>query len=49
MRLFCSLAAILLASTSRTQAADDVPVFKITPLRGNVSFHARLKAIFECR
>jgi polyisoprenoid-binding protein YceI len=38
LSIFCCLAAILLAFTSRTQAADDVPVFKITPVESAIKF-----------
>lgn len=36
--IFCGLAAILLASASRTQAANDVPVFEITPVESAIRF-----------
>ena len=36
--IFCSLAAILLATTGRTQAADEVPVFKVTPVESSITF-----------
>lgn len=36
--IFCSLAAILLASTSRTLAEDGVPVFKVMPVESAIKF-----------
>jgi polyisoprenoid-binding protein YceI len=38
LNIFCILASILVASTGRTQAADGVPVFKITPVESSVKF-----------
>jgi polyisoprenoid-binding protein YceI len=38
LSIFCILASILLTSTSRTQAADGVPVFKITPVESSIKF-----------
>lgn len=36
--IFCSLAAILLASASRTLAEDGVPVFKVMPVESAIKF-----------
>ena len=38
LSIFCILASTLLTSTSRAQAADGVPVFKITPVESSVKF-----------
>ena len=38
LSIFCILASILLTSTSRAQAADGVPVFKITPVESSIKF-----------
>jgi polyisoprenoid-binding protein YceI len=38
LSIFLTLASILLASASQTQAADGVPVFKITPVESSVKF-----------
>ena len=38
LSIFITLASILLASASQTQAADAVPVFKITPVESSVKF-----------
>jgi len=38
LSIFCILASILLTSTSQTQAADGVPVFKITPVESSIKF-----------
>ena len=38
MRAFCLSAALMLLFVSPVQAADDVPVFKVTPLESNISF-----------
>jgi len=38
LSIFFTLASILLASASQTQAADAVPVFKITPVESSVKF-----------
>ena|SRR5215472_3333165 len=38
LSIFCILASIFLASTSRAQAADGVPVFKITPVESSITF-----------
>ena len=38
LSIFFTLASILLASASQTQAADGVPVFKITPVESSVKF-----------
>jgi len=38
LSIFCILASILLTSTSRAQAAEGVPVFKITPVESSIKF-----------
>ena len=38
LSIFCILASTLLTSTSRAQAADGVPVFKITPVESSIKF-----------
>src|SRR6516165_7784733 len=38
LSIFCILASILLTFTSRAQAADGVPVFKITPVESSIKF-----------
>jgi len=38
LTLFCILASTLLVSTDRAQAADGVPVFKITPVESSIKF-----------
>ena len=38
LSIFLTLASILLTSTSQTQAADGVPVFKITPVESSIKF-----------
>ena len=38
LSIFCVLASILLTFTSRAQAADGVPVFKITPVESSIKF-----------
>ena len=38
LSIFCILASILLTSTSRAQAADGVPVFKIAPVESSIKF-----------
>ena len=41
LSIFCILASIFLASTSRAQAADGVPVFKITPVDSSITFDVK--------
>jgi len=38
LSIFCVLSAILFASTNRAEAADNVPVFKMTPVESSVTF-----------
>jgi len=38
LSIFCIFASILLASASRAQVADGVPVFKITPVESAITF-----------
>ena len=38
LSIFCILASILLTSTSRAQAAEGVPVFKITPVESSIKY-----------
>lgn len=38
LRIFCVLVSMLLISTNGAQAADNVPVFKVTPVESSVTF-----------
>ena len=41
LRIFCILASIFLASTSRAQPVDGVPVFKIAPVESSIKFDVK--------
>jgi hypothetical protein len=48
-RIFLILASILLVPTSRAYAADDIPMFKITPVESSITFDVDVEASVDIK